>query len=202
MVKSVHICKDHVYHGSLELQFYSSHFSMMTWAHTALSQKHAGWINNAFIKGLLHIIWWNVRWPFSSQLVASESHPQASISQSTFSQWGSSQDFGRPFQMADNFRFSEFGDNPLHYSIYFLWSTRSTGSNTAPQQNTTSTILDSRYCVLGVKGLAFSPLLVIVAKHLNFCCLWPQSFPPEGFFLLVHVISSKLPSSFKVPCLE
>ena len=58
----------------------------------------------------------------------------------------------------------------LHYSIYFLESSRSSGSKTAPLHNTTSTMLDSRYGVLGVKGFTFSPLkisLLIVAKKLN-----------------------------------
>ena len=45
----------------------------------------------------------------------------------------------------------------LHYYIYFLWSSRSTGSRTAPQHNTSSTMLDSRYGVVGIKGPTFSP---------------------------------------------
>ena len=63
---------------------------------------------------------------------------------------------------------------------------------------------DSRCGVLGVKGLTSSPpniLLLIVTKQLNVCFMWPQSFPPEGFHF-VPVISSKLQSSFKVPCLD
>ena len=54
-------------------------------------------------------------------------------------------------------------------------------------------MLDSRFGVLGVKGLTFT--------QLSFCFIWPHSFPPEGFFS-VHVISSKLQSSFKVPSLS
>ena len=63
---------------------------------------------------------------------------------------------------------------------------------------------DSRRGVLGVKGLTFSPpniLLLIVTKQLNVRFMWPQSFPPEGFYF-VPVISSKLQFSFKVPCLD
>ena len=57
----------------------------------------------------------------------------------------------------------------LHYSIHFLWSIRSTGGKTAPQHNTTTTMLKSRCGVLGVEGLTSSPQnisLRIVVKQL------------------------------------
>ena len=55
--------------------------------------------------------------------------------------------------------------------MFLLYSSRSTGSKTAPHQNTTCNMHDSRYGVLGVKGLTVSPpkiLLLIVVKQLSF----------------------------------
>ena len=74
----------------------------------------------------------------------------------------------------------------LHYSIYFVQSSRSTGSKSAPQYNTASTMPDSRYGVLGVKGLTFSfpnLLLLIVAKQLHFLFHMIRVFLQKVFFL-------------------
>ena len=92
----------------------------------------------------------------------------------------------------------------LHYSIYFVQSSRSTGSKSAPQYNTASTMPDSRYGVLGVKGLTFSfpnLLLLIVAKQLHFLFHMIRVFLQKVFFF-VHVISSRHWLSFKVPRLD
>ena len=62
----------------------------------------------------------------------------------------------------------------LHYSIYFLYSTRSTGSKTAPQHNT-NTLLENRYGVPRVKRLTFlipNIFLFNVAKQLTFYLIW------------------------------
>ena len=111
----------------------------------------------------------------------------------------------RPNLLADDF--SVFLKNLeiilLHSCSYFLYSTRCNGRKTAPQHNTTTTMLDSRYGVLGVKRLTFSLpniWLVTVAKQLNifffFEFHWTRIFL-QGFSI-VRVISSKLQLSFKL----
>ena len=86
----------------------------------------------------------------------------------------------------------------LSYSTFFLWGTRPT----APQHNSIPTMLHSRCGVLGVKGLIFCPPnILLVNNYFFFCLIWPQGFPPEGFFF-VHMMGRKLQSSFKMPRLE
>ena len=63
-------------------------------------------------------------------------------------------------------------DNDVRTPLDRISSSRSTGSKTAPHHNTSSTMLGSRWGVLAVKGLTFSPpdiLLLIVANQLTFC---------------------------------
>ena len=93
----------------------------------------------------------------------------------------------------------EFEGNPPS-----SWSHKLSVKHQFHWQQNSPTMLDGRHGVLGVKGLTISLsniLLRFVAKQLDLCFVWPQNFPPEGP-TFVHVISSKLQSSLRVPLLR
>ena len=87
-----YICKEHVWQSWVSNNFYNSYFSVMEWAHTSLSQKtlmNCGSFTIFLLKMWPNLlgqkyrhsnanIWLNVPCPFSPQLGAFGSHPQAS----------------------------------------------------------------------------------------------------------------------------
>lgn len=60
----------------------------------------------------------------------------------------------------------------LHYSIYLVQCTSTTGSKTTAEHDVTTTVLDSCYSVLRFESFTFTypnmPLVVVI-KYLNLC---------------------------------
>lgn len=86
-------------------------------------------------------------------------------------------------------------------SIHFAQCTSTNDSKTGLEHDATSAMLENWYIVLGFKSLTFTPnmCLVIAAKQLNLCLIWPYNFSSEGIWhFLVSTLSGQCKSCFTV----